>query len=47
MGIKDFYSRIQHIGIPTNNRGGTIAFYEQLGFHVARLTNNQEETVGL
>ena len=45
MDIKDYYTGIQHIGIPTNNMKETITFYEQLGFHVALLTNNQEETV--
>lgn len=45
MDIKDFCTGIQHIGIPTNDLKETISFYEQLGFRVALLTNNKEETV--
>lgn len=45
MDIKDFYTGIQHIGIPTNNMEETITFYKQLGFHVALQTNNKEEKV--
>ena len=45
MDVKDFCTGIQHIGIPTNNMEETICFYEQLGFHVALLTKNGDETV--
>lgn len=45
MDVKDFCTGIQHIGIPTNNIEETIAFYEQLGFHVALQTKNGDEAV--
>lgn len=45
MKIKDFCTGIQHIGVPTNDIKKTIAFYEQLGFHVALRTNNKDEDV--
>lgn len=45
MDIKDFCTGIQHIGIPTNDIEETIRFYEQLGFQVAFLTRNGDETV--
>lgn len=45
MDVKDFCTGIQHIGIPTNDIEETIAFYEQLGFHVALQTKNGDETV--
>lgn len=45
MDIKDFCTGIQHIGIPTNNIEETIGFYQQLGFHVALLTQNKDEAV--
>ena len=45
MDVKDFCTGIQHIGIPTNNIEETIRFYEQLGFNIALLTKNNDETV--
>ena len=45
MDVKDFCTGIQHIGIPTNDIEETIRFYEQLGFNVALLTKNNDETV--
>lgn len=45
MDIKNFCTGIQHIGIPTNDIEETIRFYEQLGFSVALLTKNNDETV--
>ena len=45
MDVKDFCTGVQHIGIPTNNIEETIAFYEQLGFHVALQTKNEDEAV--
>lgn len=45
MDIKDFCTGIQHIGIPTNDIEETIRFYEQLGFQVAFLTKNGDETM--
>lgn len=45
MDVKDFCTGIQHIGIPTNNIEETIHFYEQLGFNIALLTKNNDETV--
>lgn len=45
MDVKDFCTGIQHIGIPTNDIEETIRFYEQLGFQVAFLTRNGDETV--
>ncbi|MCD8251156.1 MAG: VOC family protein [Phocaeicola dorei] len=45
MDIKDFCTGIQHIGIPANDIEETIRFYEQLGFQVAFLTRNGDETV--
>ncbi len=45
MDIKDFCTGIQHIGIPTNDIEETIRFYELLGFQVAFLTKNGDETM--
>lgn len=45
MDVKDFCTGIQHIGIPTNDMQETIGFYQQLGFQLALLTKNDDETV--
>ncbi len=42
MDIKENATGLQHIGIPTNDIGATIAFYEKLGFSVALRTVNEE-----
>ena len=45
MEIKDYCTGVQHIGIPTNDIKETIDFYERLGFDIALLTQNNDETV--
>ena len=45
MEIKDYCTGVQHIGIPTNDIKETIDFYERLGFDIALLTKNNDETV--
>lgn len=42
MDIKENATGLQHIGIPTNDIGVTIAFYEKLGFSIALRTVNEE-----
>ena len=45
MGVKEYCSGLQHIGIPTNNINETVEFYKKLGFEVAYTTRNGDETV--
>ena len=45
MIISDISTGLQHIGIPTNDIGKTIAFYQQLGFEVAHRADNHGEDV--
>lgn len=40
MAISEFFTGIQHIGIPTADLATTMAFYEGLGFKQAGLFNN-------
>ncbi|CAH0418901.1 VOC family protein [Periweissella ghanensis] len=40
MAINEYVTGIQHIGIPTDDLAGTIAFYESLGFTQAGLFPN-------
>lgn len=42
MDIKENATGLQHVGIPTNDIGATIAFYEKLGFSIALRTINEE-----
>ena len=41
MNLKEQMNGIQHVGIPTNEIGKTIKFYEALGFEVALQTINE------
>ena len=41
MGITQFVTGVQHLGLPTNDIEKTIAFYESLGFTVALRTVNE------
>ena len=41
MAIKDLVNGLQHLGVPTNDIGKTIAFYESLGFKVELRTVNE------
>ena len=45
MEIKDYCTGIQHVGIPTNDIQLSINFYQQLGFHLALFTHNNDEMV--
>lgn len=45
MGVKEYCSGLQHIGIPTNNINETVEFYKKLGFEVVYTTRNGDETV--
>lgn len=45
MNASDFYTGIQHVGIPTNDIEETIRFYESLGFEMVYRTNNAGEEV--
>ena len=45
MEIKDYCTGIQHVGIPTNDIQLSINFYQQLVFHLALFTNNNDEMV--
>ena len=45
MSFKSIATGLQHIGIPTNDIEGTIAFYAELGFDVAHRANNGGEQV--
>lgn len=42
MNIKDNFTGIQHIGVPTNDIEKTIGFYSKLGFETALRTVNEE-----
>ena len=42
MNIRENFTGIQHIGIPTNDIAKTISFYESIGFEVALKTFNKE-----
>ena len=35
MNIKDNFTGVQHIGMPTNDLNATLDFYEKIGFEVA------------
>ena len=41
MDTKTYTTGVQHVGIPTNNIGETIAFYEKLGFEKVFETVNE------
>ena len=41
MSLAQFMTGVQHVGIPTNDLGATIAFYESLGFRNVYRTVNQ------
>lgn len=45
MIISDISTGLQHVGIPTNDIGKTIAFYEALGFELVHRADNQGEDV--
>ncbi len=41
MNIKDNFTGVQHIGMPTNNLNATMDFYEKIGFEIALRTYNE------
>ena len=43
--MKEYLNGLQHIGIPTADVAGTIAFYEELGFEVVMETKLDETEV--
>lgn len=45
MDIKQNISGFDHVGLPTNDMGSTVAFYEKLGFSVLYETDNAGERV--
>lgn len=45
MAFKALATGLQHIGIPTNDLEGTLAFYTALGFETAHLADNKGERV--
>lgn len=42
MDLKNYTTGVQHVGVPTNDIGATIAFYHKLGFETAFETVNKE-----
>ena len=42
MNLREQLNGVQHIGIPTNDIGNTIEFYQKLGFEIAFRTVNEE-----
>ncbi|MHA8110502.1 VOC family protein [Lactobacillaceae bacterium Melli_B4] len=42
MAFSDYFTGLQHIGIPSKDLDKTIAFYEKLGFEQAGLFHNGE-----
>ena len=42
MGIKENFTGLQHIGIPTNDIDGMISFYQIIGFETVLKTLNKE-----
>ncbi len=45
MAFSSIATGLQHIGVPTNDIEGTIAFYTALGFEVAHRAENNGEQV--
>ncbi len=45
MAFSSIATGLQHIGVPTNDIEGTIAFYTSLGFEVAHRADNKGELV--
>lgn len=45
MKVQQYIKGLQHIGLPTNDFGKTLAFYRGLGFEVAHQTVNGEDQV--
>ncbi len=45
MGIENYVTGLQHIGIPTNDLEKTLTFYQSLGFKKQYETNNKGEEV--
>ncbi|MBI9093532.1 MAG: VOC family protein [Sphaerochaeta sp.] len=45
MGIANYVTGLQHIGIPTNDLEKTLAFYQSLGFEKQYEVNNKGEEV--
>ena len=43
MSIRDTVTGVQHVGIPTTDLEGTIAYYERLGFECLGIYPNGED----
>ena len=46
MSIRDTVTGVQHVGIPTTDLEGTIAYYERLGFECLGIYPNGEDPDG-
>ena len=40
MALKDYYDRINHVGVPTEDMAATVRFYTDLGFTLIYETKN-------
>ena len=45
MALKDYYDRINHVGIPTEDMAATVRFYTDLGFTLIYETKNGDQQV--
>ena len=45
MALKDYYDRIYHVGVPTEDMAATVRFYTDLGFTLIYETKNGDQQV--
>ena len=45
MALKDYYNRINHVGVPTEDMAATVRFYTDLGFALIYETKNGDQQV--
>ena len=45
MALKDYYDRINHVGVPTEDMAATVRFYTDLGFTLIYETKNGDQQV--
>ena len=45
MALKDYYDRINHVGVPTEDMAATVRFYTDLGFTLIYKTKNGDQQV--
>ena len=43
MALKDYYDRINHVGVPTEDMAATVRFYTDLGFTLIYETKNGDQ----